>query len=70
MPTPSYTPKIIGLVSIEQACLTVALTVMVEVPVSALLWVPRMADPNTMDDMIARLRLLWLNFFFIIRLFC
>jgi len=42
---------------------------MVEVPVSALLRVPRMFDPNTMADMIARISLLWLNFFFIIRLF-
>ncbi|MDB9804217.1 hypothetical protein OAC09_04000 [Amylibacter sp.] len=28
-----------------------------------------MFDPNTMADMIARISLLWLNFFFIIRLF-
>ncbi|MDC1532811.1 hypothetical protein N8473_08935 [Amylibacter sp.] len=43
---------------------------MIEFAFSALIWVPRIADPNAMADTIARLRALWLNFFSIIRLFC
>jgi len=53
----------------EQECLTVALTFMIEVPVSAYDWVPRAAEPSVMADTITRLRVLWLHFDFIIRSF-
>jgi len=53
----------------EQECLTVALTFMIEVPVSACDWVPRIVDPITMADTIAGFRVLCLNFDFIIRSF-
>jgi hypothetical protein len=42
---------------------------MIEVPVLACVWVPGIADPNTMADTIARLRALWLKFVFITRSF-
>ena len=57
------------MVSIEQACLTVVLTLMVEVPVSAWDWVPRIVKPSAIADTIARFRGLSLNFNFITRSF-
>jgi hypothetical protein len=42
---------------------------MIEVPVSAYDWVPRIVDPITMADTIAGFRVLCLNFDFIIRSF-
>jgi len=53
----------------EQEWLIVALTLMIEVPVSAWDWVPRIVKPSAIGDTIARFRGLSLNFNFITRSF-
>ena len=50
----------------EQECLTITLTFIIAVALSALAWMPRVAVLSAIADTIARLRKLWLNFGFII----
>ena len=53
----------------KQECLTLTLTLITEVSVSACNWVQRIVAQIAMAETIARLRMLGLNFAFIIRSF-